>query len=104
MIADPNADSHRGVTPNIVTSQGSIFILAGYVTLTDTLQKVFYALAKNQDVQQKAYEEVVGAMERFEGKMNHESADQGCYLKGILRTVLTIALTLSLTHNQKMCP
>lgn len=84
VIADPNADAHRGVTPNIVTSQGSIFILAGYVTLTDTLQKVFYALAKNQEVQQKAYEEVVAAMERFDGKINHDSADHMQYLEAVI--------------------
>ena len=49
VIADPNAENHRGITPGIITSQGSIFILAGYVTLIDTMQRVYYALAKNQE-------------------------------------------------------
>lgn len=84
VIADPNAENHRGITPGIITSQGSIFILAGYVTLIDTMQRVYYALAKNQDVQQKAYEEVMGAMDRFEGKINHESADEMQYLEAVI--------------------
>ena len=84
MIADPHADAHRGITPNIIASQGSIFILAGYLTLIDTMQRVYYALAKNQDVQQRAYEEVMGATDRFEGKINHESADEMEYIEAVI--------------------
>ena len=49
VIANPDAEAHRGITPGIITSQGSIFILAGYVTLIDTMQRVYYGLAKNQE-------------------------------------------------------
>ena len=35
-------------------------------------------------MQQKAYEEVMGAMDRFEGKINHESADEMQYLEAVI--------------------
>ena len=46
--ADPNAEQHQGITPGILTAQGSIFILAGYLTTVLTLEMVYYALDKNQ--------------------------------------------------------
>ena len=72
----------------MVTSQGSIFILAGYLTLVETMQRVYYALAKNQAVQQRAYEEVLEATERFGGKINHESVDEMEYLEGIINETM----------------
>ena len=49
IAAEPNAEHHRGITPGILTAQGSVFILAGYLTTVLTLEMVYYALAKNQE-------------------------------------------------------
>lgn len=46
---DPDAENHRGITPGILAAQGSVFILAGYLTTVLTLEMVYYALAKNQE-------------------------------------------------------
>ena len=46
---DPTAENHRGITPGVLTAQGSVFILAGYLTVVRTMEMVYYALAKNQE-------------------------------------------------------
>ena len=43
-----------------------------------------YSLELLQDAQQRAYEEVMAAMDRFEGKINHESVDEMEYLEAVI--------------------
>ena len=88
VAADPNAENHRGITPGILTAQGSVFILAGYLTTVLTLEMVYYALSKNQEAQERAYAEVVNVLEQSDGKINHESVEEMEYLEGIINETM----------------
>ena len=75
--------------------QGIIFFVAGFETTSNTLSTFSYNLAKNQDVQQRLYEEISEVMERFDGKINHETIEEMEYLEAALLENLRISTPLS---------
>ena len=56
----------------MVDAQGMVFLIAGYETTANTLQSAIYLLAKNPDVQEQLYEEVISICESST-KINHET-------------------------------
>ena len=101
VAADPNAENHRGITPGILTAQGSVFILAGYLTTVLTLEMVYYALAKNQEAQERAYAEVVGILEQSDGKINHESVEGMSYTEAVINE--TLRMYAPVTNFARTC-
>ena len=47
------------ITEPMIDAQGMVFITAGYETTSNTIGAALYFLAKNQDVQEKLYEEIL---------------------------------------------
>ena len=60
------------ITSGMLDAQGMVFLIAGYETTANTLQSAVYLLAKNPDVQNQLYEEVVNICESS-SKINHET-------------------------------
>ena len=71
----------------MLDAQGMVFLIAGYATTGNTLQNIVYLLAKNPDVQEQLYEEVINLCESS-NKINHETITvRKCMLLGILYIV-----------------
>ena len=60
------------LTSEMMNAQGMVFLIAGYATTGNTLQSAVYLLAKNPDVQDQLYEEVINLCESSD-KINHET-------------------------------
>ena len=60
------------VTPGMIDAQGMVFLLAGYETSANVLNSAIYLFAKNSEVQDQLYEEVVNICESS-NKINHET-------------------------------
>ena len=60
------------LTSEMMNAQGMVFLIAGYETTANTLQSAVYLLAKNPDVQDQLYEEVINLCESSD-KINHET-------------------------------
>ena len=56
----------------MIDAQGMVFLLAGYETSANVLNSAIYLFAKNPEVQDQLYEEVVNICESST-KINHET-------------------------------
>ena len=70
---DPNNDSVKELNEDIITAQGVLFFIAGYETTANTLSTFSYQMAKNPDIQEQLYEEIIDVMEANDGKIDHET-------------------------------
>ena len=81
---DPHAEFHRGLTDDIITSQGIIFFVAGFETTANTLSTLCHTFAKYPEVQDRVYEEVKDVMARHDGNINHETIEEMEYLEATI--------------------
>jgi len=74
-------------TDEIIVAQSDIFLLAGFETTAATLTHTSYVLAKNPQVQDKLYEQIVDRLEQF-GEVGHEMILDFPYLDQVINEVL----------------
>ncbi|GFR33569.1 cytochrome P450 3A24 [Trichonephila clavata] len=73
-----------------LVAQCVIFFLAGYDTTASTLAFASYMLALNQDVQEKAHEEVFTTLKSSRGKLTYEALQQMKYLDNVISETLRL--------------
>jgi len=83
------SDSMQELTSEDLVKNIYLFFLAGQETSAGTLVSTFYFLAKHQDVQQKAYEEVMDVL-GAKGPLNLENIGKLIYLEAILKEALRV--------------
>ncbi|XP_046646973.1 cytochrome P450 3A24-like [Daphnia pulicaria] len=78
---------NREEVDEIVTSQSMLFLLAGFDTTATTLTNSAFLLARNPEVQERLYEEVMRKHEQF-GEVNHEMILDFPYVDHVIHEVL----------------
>lgn len=74
-------------TDEIIVAQSVIFLLAGFDTTAATLTHTSYLLAKNPEIQEKLYDQVMSKLEQY-GEVSHDMILDFPYLDQIINEVL----------------
>lgn len=72
------------MTFNELAAQVFLFFIAGFETSSSTMTFAFYELAVNQDVQDKARQEVEEVLSRHDGKWTYEAAMELTYIDQVI--------------------
>lgn len=73
------------MTFNELAAQVFLFFIAGFETSSTTMTFAFYELALNQDVQDKAREEIREVMKQHGGELNYEAAMELHYVDQVIQ-------------------
>ncbi|KRT86689.1 cytochrome P450, partial [Oryctes borbonicus] len=71
-----------------IAAQAFVFFLAGFETSSSTMTFAFYEMAKNQEVQDKAREEIRRVVEKYDGKITYDAVMEMTYLSQIFDEAL----------------
>nr|AKH03525.1 cytochrome P450 3027E1 [Paracyclopina nana] len=82
-------DANAPVSPDMIKAQGSIFFAAGFETTSNCLSTLCYTLAKNPDIQDKLYEEILSVLASNE-EIDTESINNLPYLDAAIHENLRI--------------
>ncbi|GFV66357.1 cytochrome P450 3A31 [Trichonephila clavipes] len=80
----------KNLSMDELVAQCVIFFIAGYDTTGSTLSFATYMLALNQDVQEKAYQEIVDAVRDTNGELTYEAVQNLKYLDNIVSETLRL--------------
>ncbi|GFS38225.1 hypothetical protein TNIN_394601 [Trichonephila inaurata madagascariensis] len=80
----------KNLSMDELVAQCVIFFIAGYDTTGSTLAFATYMLALNQDVQEKAYQEIVDAVRDTNGELTYEAVQNLKYLDNIISETLRL--------------
>nr|QTW43664.1 CYP3027-like protein [Eurytemora affinis] len=84
-----------------ITSQSIIFLIAGYETTASTLGALCYQLVKNTEVLEKLVAEIDEVLEKFDGKLDHETVAEMPYLEACIKETLRFSSPVS--RNDRLC-
>ncbi|XP_025103420.1 cytochrome P450 3A29-like isoform X5 [Pomacea canaliculata] len=90
----------KRMTREEVAAQGVIILIAGYETTATTLQYLTYNLAKNQDVQQRVYEEMRD--ELGDEDPTYDNVGRLKYLDNVIHETLRLFPPVALIHRQAL--
>ncbi|XP_059479282.1 probable cytochrome P450 6a14 isoform X2 [Neocloeon triangulifer] len=76
------------LTDEMVVGQCLLFLLAGYDTSSTLLSFAAYELALNPEIQEKAREEVLAAVEKSDGELSYDTLNDMPYLENVLMETL----------------
>ena len=79
-----NKNTKDGLTMNELTAQAFVFFLAGFETSSTAMTFALYELAVNQDIQQKARQEIKDVLDAHNGEFNYEAMTDMTYIKQII--------------------
>ncbi|GFY77061.1 cytochrome P450 3A31 [Trichonephila inaurata madagascariensis] len=80
----------KNLSMDELVAQCVIFFIAGYDTTGSTLAFATYMLALNQDVQEKAYQEIVEVLQDTNGELTYEAVQNMKYLDNIISETLRL--------------
>ena len=98
---NPDDGSLKDLNSDMVLAQSVIFFAAGYETVSSGLSMLSYHLAKNPEVQEKVYQEVMEVMERHDGKLDHETISDMDYLEAAVNE--TLRMSGSIVGHYRRC-
>ena len=103
MLADRDEKKKQGqvatMTDDMIAQTGMQFFLDGYHTVNSVLKFCFFFLAINQDVQEKALQEVEEFSEKHGNQVNSENIDELKYLDQILKETARFVNLVSSTFR-----
>lgn len=68
-----SSGSEKTMSLDEITAQAHLFFVGGYESSSVTMAFCLYELAKLQEMQEKAYEEIISVLDKFDGELNYES-------------------------------
>lgn len=83
-MRNDGSDSDKRLTFNEVAAQCYIFYLAGFETSASTMTFALLELAINQDIQDKLRQEILGVLEKHEGKISYDAIMEMSYLNKVV--------------------
>jgi len=89
------------VTEDQITMQGVIFLLAGHETTANTLGSLCYHLVKNAQAYENLRMEVDAILDKFDGRVDHETIADMPFLEGCLKE--TLRLCPPVMRNDRHC-
>nr|AKH03526.1 cytochrome P450 3027F1 [Paracyclopina nana] len=87
------------VTPGMIEAQGIVFLTAGFETTANTLGHMVYMLAKNPEVQERLYEEILSVC--GDSSINHENIKEMHLLEATMCE--TLRIRPALTEHDRIC-
>uniref|UniRef100_A0A1I8NN27 Cytochrome P450 n=1 Tax=Stomoxys calcitrans TaxID=35570 RepID=A0A1I8NN27_STOCA len=78
------------------------FLLAGFETSSTTMAFALYELAQNQDVQQRAREEIISVLERHNQEFSYECMKDMVYVDQIMQETLRLYSSLSVLNRSAL--
>lgn len=79
-----NDDKDGFITMNELAAQAFVFYLAGFETSSTAMTFALYELALNQEMQDKAREEIKAVLKRYDGKVTYEGIMEMQYMQKVL--------------------
>lgn len=67
-----------------ITAQAYLFFIAGYESTSTTMAFCLYEMAKDPEIQQKAFEEITNVLQEHDGKITYESLSRMKYLENCI--------------------
>lgn len=75
------SSNKKSLTLEEMSAQAFLFFAGGYESSSTTMSFCMYELAKNPNVQQKAYEDIVRSLEKHNGQLTYESVADMKYVE-----------------------
>jgi cytochrome P450 len=91
----------KNLTEDQLTSQSIIFLIAGYETTASTLGALCYKLVQNTEAMDILMEEIDAVVEKFDGKLDHETVADMPYLEACIKETLRYSAPVS--RSDRMC-
>ncbi|XP_013112024.2 probable cytochrome P450 6a21 [Stomoxys calcitrans] len=93
-------DDLTNLTMEEITAQAFVFFNAGFDTSSTTMSFALYELARNQDVQEKARQEVLEMYKKNDHKFGYESMKEMPYLDQIISETLRMYTVAPMLNRQ----
>lgn len=69
---------------NMIAAQAFAFFVAGFEPTSNTIAFCLYELSLNLDIQEKARQDIVNAINKNEGNLTYETLQEMTYLEAIV--------------------
>lgn len=79
-----NGLNKKTISLEEMAAQAFLFFLAGYESSSVTMSFIIYELAKNPEIQEKAFEEIIKVLEKHDGKLTYDSVADMNYMEQCL--------------------
>ncbi|XP_013112026.2 probable cytochrome P450 6a21 isoform X1 [Stomoxys calcitrans] len=95
LMKSETGEEMTNLTFGQIAAQAFIFLLAGFETSSTTMSFALYELAQNQEVQQRAREEVQQVLEKHGGQFTYECMKELVYLDQVIEETLRLYTIVS---------
>lgn len=85
---------------NEMAAQAHVFMVAGYESNSTTMSFCMYELAKAPHIQQKAYDEIVAVLERYNGQLTYDALAEMKYMENCIEGTSRIIAKFYLHYFQ----
>lgn len=75
----------QSVSLEEISAHAFLFFVGGYESTSTTMSFCLYELAKNQEIQQRAYEDIVSALDKHHGQLTYDSVADMRYVESCIK-------------------
>ncbi|XP_073844248.1 probable cytochrome P450 6a21 [Musca autumnalis] len=100
LMKNESGDEFVNLTFNEIAAQAFLFLVAGSETSSNTMVFALYEMALNQDVQNKARDEVRRVLKGCQHEMKYETMTEMKYLKQVIDETLRLHTPLPVLNRQ----
>lgn len=76
-----HSDAGKSISLEEMSAHAFLFFAGGYESSSTTMSFCMYELAKNPEIQQKAYEDIIASLEQHNGQLTYESVNNMKYME-----------------------